>query len=257
MRILLYSEHRYPAEDSVSRGPSPRTEPSGAPQHIHDLIARGLAELGHDVFYYLGGGASTALPEGVTLADQLLEDVDIYHNVPVDGRPWIVTQHRVREEAPPPNTVFVSRSLAGLYARDRFVRNGLNPDDYIFSETKDDYFLFLSSMQGNYHKDKYIKKGLPVALELARTLGFKLLIAGTTKDAAMLETIQVMCRAAGAIFLGDVRGRAKAELIAGARALLFPTQIHEGLPLTVVEALFSGTWDPLESTCRHASLSIL
>lgn len=242
MRILLYSGHRYPADDCRGRGIAPRPEPSGAPQHIHDLIARGLGELGHDVFYYLEGGADNELPEGVRLADGLRDDVDVYHNIAAEGRPWVITQHRVRDEGPPPlNSVFVSHSLARFHSSERFVRNGLNPNDYIYSEAKDDYILFLSSMQGNHHAEKYRKKGLPVALELARTLGFRLVVAGTARDPALIEEIQALCRGAGAEFLGDVRGTAKAELIAGARALLFPTQIHEGLPLVVIEALFSGT----------------
>src|SRR6266705_4391672 len=57
----------------------------------------------------------------------------------------------------------------------------------------------------------------------------------------IFQTVADMCKQAGATFLGDVRGQAKAELIAGARALLFPTQIHEGLPLVLIEALMSGT----------------
>jgi glycosyltransferase involved in cell wall biosynthesis len=50
-----------------------------------------------------------------------------------------------------------------------------------------------------------------------------------------------MCQAAGATYVGDVRGIEKAKLFAGARALLFPTKLNEAFGLVVAEALMSGT----------------
>ena len=242
MRILLHSDHRYPSDNGHGMGRALRHEPSGAPQHIHDLLARGLAELGHKVFYFLDKGADQPLPQGVTLTAAPRKDVDMAHNMEVAGLPWVLTQHRMREvETAPGNWIFVSCSLASLYGSGRFVRNGLDPANYIYSETKDDYLLFLASMQGNATRHKYQAKGLHVALSLARDLGFKLLVAGTARDEEIFQIVTGMCDQAGATFKGDVRGQAKAELIAGAKALLFPTQVHEGLPLVVIEALMSGT----------------
>jgi len=242
MRILLYSDHRYPSDDGHGAGRTLRYEPSGAPQHVHDMLAKGLAELGHQVFYFLTKGTEHPLPPGVTLTTAPRANVDIAHNIEVEELPWVLTQHRMRDvEVAPGNWVFVSQSLASLYASKRFVRNGLDPANYIYSETKEDYLLFLSSMQGNATRHKYQAKGLHVALSLAADLGSKLVVAGTARDMEIFQTVADMCKQAGATFLGDVRGQAKAELIAGARALLFPTQIHEGLPLVLIEALMSGT----------------
>jgi glycosyltransferase involved in cell wall biosynthesis len=242
MRILLCSEHRYPIEDGYGVGVTTRTEPSGAPARIHDLLARGLGELGHEVLYLLRDGAGAPLPPGVTLADAIPADADICHNIADRRFPSVFTQHRTRDiENAPENWIFVSQSLAALYGSRRFVRNGLDPADYIYSETKDDYLLFLASMQGNATRHKYLAKGLPIALHLASDLGFKLIVAGTAMDHEILGIVTGMCKEARVEFLGDVRGCRKAELIAGARALLFPTQMHEGLPLVIIEALFSGT----------------
>jgi glycosyltransferase involved in cell wall biosynthesis len=242
MRIQLFSDHRYPADDGHGAGVATRNEPSGAPHRIHDLIARGLGELGHEVLYCPDQGADGPLPPGVTLSTSPREDVDLHHNLEVAGRPWILTQHRTRDvQFAPENWVFVSRSLASLYGRSRFVRNGLDPAEYIYSETKDDYILYLASMQGRAQRHKYQLKGLHVAVSLASELGFKLRVAGTARDEEILGIVMAMCHSANVEFLGDVRGAAKAELLAGARALLFPTQIHEGLPLVIIEALFSGT----------------
>jgi glycosyltransferase involved in cell wall biosynthesis len=41
--------------------------------------------------------------------------------------------------------------------------------------------------------------------------------------------------------VGDVRGKKKAELLAGAKAFLFPTKVNEAFGLGMVEALMSGT----------------
>jgi hypothetical protein len=53
MRILIASNHRYPSYGAVGSGRHPREFPSGSSGHIQDLLARGLAELGHEVLYHL------------------------------------------------------------------------------------------------------------------------------------------------------------------------------------------------------------
>ena len=212
MRILLYSEHRYPSDDRVGQGN----------QSALGALRRSAAYPRFD----RPRSGRTRSP-GLLLLDRMRRRSagrGHPHEFAARGRRR-VPQHPPRRAAvdrdpasrngrsPPPNTVFVSQSLAGLYGSSRYVRNGLDPDDYIYSETKDDYFLFLASMQGNQHPDKYRKKGLHVALELAK-IGFRLIVAGTARDPALLEEIQRVCRDAGAVFVGDVRGRPKAELLA-------------------------------------------
>ena len=70
MRILLSSDHQYPSFREVGVGRRPLPIPSGSSQHIHDLIAKGLAELGHEVLYWLPKGTHQALPPGVTLVTE-------------------------------------------------------------------------------------------------------------------------------------------------------------------------------------------
>ena len=53
MRILLSSEHRYPAFGGAGSGLHPRMYPSGSGFWIHDLVMKGLTELGHEVFCLL------------------------------------------------------------------------------------------------------------------------------------------------------------------------------------------------------------
>lgn len=252
MRILLSSEHRYPAFDDVGTGPHPKPYPSGSGYWIHDLLARGFAELGHEVFYLLRQGAAKPLPPGVRAVPRPVWDADILHTIsdhngPLTnewdsrGRPWVSTCHidlRTRGLAQGPSTdnwIFVSRTLAQRHRRQRFVWNGVDPDACIYSEKKRDYFLFMSSM------DWEMKKGLDIAISLAFRMHAKLVVAGTANNYKRIVRIASLCRQVGATYVGDVRGKRKAELLAGARAFLFPTRVDEAFGLGMVEALMSGT----------------
>jgi glycosyltransferase involved in cell wall biosynthesis len=252
MRVLLSSGHRYPAFNDVGNGLHPMLVPSGSGYMIHDLLAKGLAELGHDVFYLLRNGAVKPLPPGVKLVSKIPVDAHVLHTHAQHDddlikerkwgrKPWVTTCHldlasRGHQRSPTGlNWIFVSRTLAQLHGRNRYVLNGIDPSMYIFSETKDDYFLFMSTM------DWGTKKGLDVVLSLAAALGFKLVVAGSGRDYESIERVAEMCRRVNAVYVGDVKGTKKAELLAGARAFLFPTKVDEAFGLGMVEALMSGT----------------
>jgi glycosyltransferase involved in cell wall biosynthesis len=252
MRVLLSSEHRYPAFGEVGSGPHPRSYPSGSGFWIHDLIAKGLAELGHEVFYLLRSGAQGPMPPGVKLVSEPVWDADILHTISdfdkplvaewqARGRPWVATSHidlRTRgmaQSVPTENWIFVSRTLARLHGRTRYVLNGVDPAACIYSETKEQYVMFMSSM------DWEMQKGLDIALSLAARYRFKLVVAGTGNNYKRILRVETLCRQIGAHYVGDVRGKRKAELLAGAKAFLFPTRVDEAFGLGMAEALMSGT----------------
>ena len=255
MRLLLSAHHRYPADGDSGSGLQPKAFPSGSGGHIHDTLVRGLAELGHEVFYHLPNGSSEPLPPRVVMVADPVANVDVFHSLlyaqsegnPIGesmrarGIPWLISCHMDRRSrgldpvALPPYTVYVSPSLARSHGSSRFVWNGLDPSRYIFSSAKGNYLLFVSALDWAYDK------GLEMAFQVARRTGLKLLVAGTARNAKTIEEVRGACFAAGAECLGDVRGRAKAELYAGARALLLPTRLNEGCPLVIIEALMSGT----------------
>jgi glycosyltransferase involved in cell wall biosynthesis len=262
MRILLAAKHDYPAREAVGSGMRPKRFPSGSGGAVHDLVAKGLAELGHDVFYFVPHAANERPGEGITLVDEPVRDAevlhtcsefhqDIGHQWQSQGKPWVATWHmnptayrelrqsrEAGEKEPPPsgdNWIFVSRTLAQLHGRERYVRNGIDPGEYRFSEAKDDYLLFLASM------DQAPAKGLETALSLSARLGFKLVVAGTATNQERINWVAERCRKVRADYVGDVRGSAKADLLAGARAFLFPTRVDEAFGLGMVEALMSGT----------------
>jgi glycosyltransferase involved in cell wall biosynthesis len=237
MRILISSRHRYPAKLG------------GIASHrVYDDLAQGLAELGHEVYYQLGE-VSQPLPKGVRATAQKRSDVDIWHlshfiteSVETNGKPWVRTYHA-------PNTgdkeilsrigknfIFVSRSQARSFASDRFVLNGIVPSDYVFSETKNDYFLFMVKML-----ERAELKGLATAISLVDKLGFRLIIAGSSENKILERDFARMCRSKQIEFVGEVSGARKADLIAGAKGLLFPTMQDEPFGLVIAEALISGT----------------
>jgi glycosyltransferase involved in cell wall biosynthesis len=176
------------------------------------------------------------------IAPRLPPDTDIihFHHHPstFPALPWLLTQQG-NGRAPNhddylPYMVFVSGDHARRHGGTRFVYNGIDPDEFIFREKKDDYFLFLS-------KVSLRKKGVDVAIRLAREMGFTLVVAGGTRF-GLRKTGGLWNSLRGDVhFVGEVSGRRKAELIAGARALIFPIRWDEPFGIVVTEALVSGT----------------
>jgi glycosyltransferase involved in cell wall biosynthesis len=255
MRVLLSSSHQYPADGVVGVGLRPKAMPSGSGGHIHDLLARGLAELGHEVSYLLRQGASEPPPPGVRLVTEPDADAEVYHSalygdfdddpcgrwVEARGRAWVTSCHMDRQSRGqprlplPPRTIYVSPSLAKTHGSDRFVWNGLDPARYAGVTARRDYLLFVSALE--WARDK----GLDTAVEVARRVSMPLIVAGTGRTPQTIAEVTGSCRASHVEFVGDVRGAGKARLYAGAHALLFPSRLNEGCPLAIIEALMSGT----------------
>jgi glycosyltransferase involved in cell wall biosynthesis len=252
MRILIASNHRYPSYRPVGSGLQPTEFPSGSGGHIQDLLARGLTELGHQIFYLLRRGCETPLPEGIELVSDPIDDADIYQTTGAPGAdlvgafaterglPWVLTCHLDRSgssgAAPAgDNWIFVSRSLARTYRRSRFVLNGLDPADFLFSASKQPFLLFMAPAE------RALSKGLNTAIAVSRRAGMGLVVAGTGGSHDAIDRIAAVCREGGADYIGDIRGVAKAEWLAAAKALILPSQANEGCPLTLIEALMSGT----------------
>lgn len=268
MRILLVAYHKYPAFGQRGSGPHPREYPSGSAYHVHDLLAQGLAEEGHEVFYQLKKGADEPLPPGVVLVSEPVPGVDLCHAVANASladealrfaahhhKPCLLTCHMdlrilgIDPATAGPNWVFVSRKVAQAHGSRRVVLNGLSPSDYLFSESKNDYFLYMGNM------DKAVEKGLHYALALSLRKGFRLIVAGTSVKYETIHHVAACCAKSRAEYVGDLRGRAKAELIAGAQAVLFPSRMIEGCPLVILEAMMSGT--PVISSTSGASPEIV
>ncbi len=242
MHIYMRAHHAYPARSAG---------PGGG--RVFDCLAKGLAELGHEVSYQLLEGARESLPEGVNLVSEPVWDADIVHlrsdselwrEAQDRSRVWVATCHTdldiwnlSRGEARA-NWIYVSRHLAKTYGSQRYILNGIDPDEFMYSDTKDTYVLFVCALR------LAREKGLEMAIAYARDAGFPLVVAGSSPEPERVLDIAALCRQHQVSYVGEIQGARKAELFAGARALLFPTQINESFGLVIVT---------LSSTqiCRH------
>jgi glycosyltransferase involved in cell wall biosynthesis len=218
----------------------------GGSQRVVYWLAMAQAQMGHRVTLLAPPGSCCPgvevreVPAGQRFESWVPADLDIAH---FSGAPWVavaapfvVTIHgnAPNELVSQPYHVFVSRDHAQRAGSSAFVYNGVNPAELIYRERKDDYFLFLGKVSRPY-------KGIATALSLARRLGFRLLVAGGTRFSLRRSGGWMDSLRADVKFLGEVGGTRKAELLAGARALLSPISWNEPFGLVVAEALMSGT----------------
>jgi glycosyltransferase involved in cell wall biosynthesis len=213
----------------------------GGTERVVVALVRALALLGHRVTLVAAPGtrvyeahviavpAKTLTNAKVDLAELIPPGVDMLHAFfplkRAPSHPFVQTlEGNLRPGAPvPPNNIFVSRDHARRSGREAFVYNGLDPGDFLFRSDKGDFDLFL----GRLHS----AKGYRWAIAGARRSGRRLLLAGGWRPSLRR----------GIRFVGEVDGRRKAELLAGARCLWVPALWPEPFGLTTIEALFSGT----------------
>ncbi len=222
----------------------------GGTERVVVALVRGLAALGHRVTLLAAPGtevreASLIAVPPLPLTDPtrdlttlLPRDADVLHAFfpvrRIPSRPFVSTLEGNLKagEAAAPNTIFVSRNHAQRYGSDVFVYNGLDPADFLFRAVKDDYDLFLGRLHG--------VKGYRWALQGAKRSKRRLFVAGGWRP-SLARHVK---------YVGEVDGRRKAELLAGARCLWMPALWDEPFGLTTIEALFSGT--PVLGTRRGA-----
>ncbi len=118
--------------------------------------------------------------------------------------------------------------VAGYYRADeiRFfdtvIPNCFDKDDFTVSTRPGEYLLYMGRPT--------TRKGLPIIEEMARRLTLPVLIAGQEGPSI-----------SGTEYVGLVTGKKKADLLAGARAVLTPTTYLEPFGGVAVEAMMSGT----------------
>ena len=238
MHIALYSHSRLPATGY------------GGTQRVVVWLARGLAELGHQVTVLAQQGSR--IPEarvvaldpadirrpGFNLARLIPESVDVLHShAPVSspaGIPHVFTLHgnRAPGSGSSANTIFLSADHAARHRGTAFVYNGADPSEFRFRPSKADYDLFL----GRLHR----VKGYRWAVAGAKRAGKNLIVAGGWRPSLRR----------GLRFVGSVDGQRKAALLADAACLWMPALWDEPFGLTLIEAMMSGT--PVLGTRRGA-----
>ena len=236
MRVALLYHDRLPVEGYGGTG------------RVVHWLARGLAELGHEVILLAAPGSRVPEARLVPVDPRRAEHrdfdprpllpagVEVLHAhraIAVADIPTLWTLHGTANRADyPPNMVCLSRDHAERSGAAAFVHNGLDPAEYRFRRDKGDFDLFL----GRLHS----AKGWQWAVAGARRSGPKLVVAGGWKSLFRpgLKTV------------GRVDGERKRALLAGARCLWMPARWDEPFGLTLIEAMASGT--PVLGTRRGA-----
>jgi glycosyltransferase involved in cell wall biosynthesis len=242
MKICVVSDMRLPSKKY------------GGTERLVEWLINEFRRMGH--FVTLIAPAGSALPGVFCIPanshNQALQsiprDADIvhFHSWPPPSDfdvPWLYTLHG---DAPgmtmPRNTVYISSNHTKRHGGKLFIYNGVNPDELVFKEQKQDYLLFLSLIR---RKDK----GAPRAIRLARRYDLKMVFAGGRRwdllkaGGGLLSSFHPNLK-----FVGKVAGQEKAQYLANARALLFPIDWEEPFGLVLIESLMSGT--PVLATPR-------
>jgi glycosyltransferase involved in cell wall biosynthesis len=116
------------------------------------------------------------------------------------------------------------------------VHNAIDVAAFPYRARKGDYVLWL----GRFAEDK----GAHLAIEAARSARLPIVVAGKCNEPAERDyfAAQIAPRlGAGVRYVGEADADAKRQLLAGARALMFPVQWEEPFGMVMIEAMACGT----------------
>jgi glycosyltransferase involved in cell wall biosynthesis len=263
----------------------------GGTEQVVALLAEGLAAAGHEVTVVAAPGSRLRgprvvsplehLPQQIGLAlkewrhalagASVLEaaDVVIDHSGPAgalavaDGRaPALHVAHGplagdcaelyrlLCARAPALRLVAISNAQRALAPDLPFLgtcRNGIDLAPIPYRARPDGYLAFLGRMAA--------EKGAAEAIEIARAARLPLMIAAKCREAAERDYFAREVEphlGRDVVWLGELGAEAKYELLAGARALLFPISWPEPFGMVMIEAMACGT--PVLAT-RHGAVA--
>ncbi len=114
------------------------------------------------------------------------------------------------------------------------IYHGININQFTFKPKGGDYLLFF----GRIHHDK----GTREAIEIAKRVGMKLILAGIIQDESYFKKyVEPEIDNEKVIFIGSADPEQRDRLLGGAYALLHPINFDEPFGLSVVEAMACGT----------------
>jgi glycosyltransferase involved in cell wall biosynthesis len=114
------------------------------------------------------------------------------------------------------------------------VYNGLNTEEFSFTESPQDYLLFF----GRIHPHK----GTEEAIRIAAQCGRRLIIAGIVQDEGYFrERVEPHVNGDSVVYLGPAGPEKRNELLGNALALLHPISFDEPFGMSVAEAMLCGT----------------
>jgi glycosyltransferase involved in cell wall biosynthesis len=114
------------------------------------------------------------------------------------------------------------------------VYNGINTDEFTFSQVPRDYLLFF----GRIHPHK----GTYEAIQIAKKSNRKLIISGLIQDEKYFENkVKPFINNDDIIYVGNSDTKKRNKLLGEAFALLHPISFNEPFGLSVAEAMLCGT----------------
>ena len=245
MRIVLISQDVHPLPNYA-----------GTERAVYTL-SENLIKRGHEVYLYAPEGSQSSAhiiyyrkkyQSSDELVDYVLKtipsNIDIVHDnsiyinhsskkIPL---PTVSTIHWPDNSSDKFN-VYVSKRERKTFANNKgfYIYNGINVDDFEFSEKKEDYNLFLGRI--------CTEKGLHHALTVCEKNNEKLIIAGPLFDESYYKNeIEPRIKNNEKIkYVGFVKGAEKQKLIKHAKCVLFPSTWEEPFGLVIIEAMACGT----------------
>jgi glycosyltransferase involved in cell wall biosynthesis len=139
------------------------------------------------------------------------------------------------ESAPSARVSAISRHQWSAYPHLKpaaIIPHAVDPGDFVYNPQPEDYVCYLGRFTSG--------KGPCQAIETARALGLKLLLAGP-EDRYFREVVQPLIDGTAVEWVGYVTGAERSKLLGGARALLYPIQYPEAFGLVLIEAMLCGT----------------
>jgi glycosyltransferase involved in cell wall biosynthesis len=252
-----------------------RGRDAGSIEGLVWLMAREMTAMGHEVTVFGAGGSEadaeivSALPgpyaaEGVPLDWRVCEWINLCRAVEESGRFDILHDHAYLwglaleplSRAPIVHTLHISpnENESRLWARSpsavvtalskqqwagygrltpaAVIPHGVDPAEFTLRLDPEDYVCYLGRFSWG--------KGPLLAVNAARALGFRLLLAGPEND-YYREHIEPLVDGMLVEYVGPVAGRERDEFLGRARALLYPVQYPEPFGLVLVEAMMCGT----------------
>ncbi len=179
-----------------------------------------------DVIHYQAEYAPIALAFSRVTAVPILQTV---HHAPSPD------EVRLWSGYPDAPFVAISRTQADLLTGLRVVatiHHAIDPTPLPFQPIADDYLLFLGRFTPG--------KGVLEAIDVARRTGHRLLLAAAEND-YFREVVAPHVDGQQIVYAGEADVAAKAALLGGARALVYPVQRAESFGLVLAEAMTCGT----------------
>lgn len=143
----------------------------------------------------------------------------------------IFAKYRVFESYTWMSHVYGLKKIKNGPSYDAVIPNFFDPDDFEFSEQKEDWFLYLGRIVQ--------RKGVEVAVQVTKKIGAKLLIAGQGTLENKSENINITDSHVQHVGFADLEKRK--ALLSKAKAVFMPTYYIEPFGGVSIEAAMSGT----------------